>query len=276
VHSPGFDHHNKDHPKNKHDPVLEIVTGLPSSIEQYVDFTMISQAEGLKFGIEHYRRRQPHCGGTLIWQFNDVWPGFSWSVVDYAGVPKAGYHYARRAFAPVIASFCQGADGELQLWICNSSATPVSYDAEVTIARFSAAPELMAAVTAEIGAAQARLIWSVSRDEYSASADRYAWVHSPSGAFAPNRYFFAEIKEVEFGPGQVESEVIRTEADRAVVRLRATGFNYFVRIPTPSPQVRFSDNYLDVRGGELVEIAVRGLTDEISDDQLRARSGLTS
>ena len=96
VHSPGFDHHNKDHPKNKHDPVLEIVTGLPSSIEQYVDFTMISQAEGLKFGIEHYRRREPHCGGTLIWQFNDVWPGFSWSVIDYAGVPKAGYHYARR------------------------------------------------------------------------------------------------------------------------------------------------------------------------------------
>ena len=107
--APAFDHHNKDHPKNKHDPVLEIVTGLPSSIEQYVDFTMISQAEGLKFGIEHYRRRQPHCSGTLIWQFNDVWPGFSWSVVDYAGVPKAGYHYARRAFAPVIATFCQGA-----------------------------------------------------------------------------------------------------------------------------------------------------------------------
>jgi beta-mannosidase len=34
VHSAGFDHHNKDNPKNKHDPVLEIVTGLPSSIEQ--------------------------------------------------------------------------------------------------------------------------------------------------------------------------------------------------------------------------------------------------
>jgi beta-mannosidase len=63
VHSPSFDHHNKDHPKNKHDPVLEIVTGLPQTVEEYVDFTMISQAEGLKFGIEHYRRRQPHCSG---------------------------------------------------------------------------------------------------------------------------------------------------------------------------------------------------------------------
>ena len=274
VHSPGFDHHNKDNPKNKHDPVLEILTGLPSSIEQYVDFTMISQAEGLKFGIEHYRRRQPHCSGTLVWQFNDVWPGFSWSVVDYAGVPKAGYHYVRRAFAPVIASFCQGADGELQLWICNSSAAQISCEAEVILARFSAAPDLVAAVAADVGPAQAQLVWSVPRDEYSATADRYAWVRSPSGAFTPNRYFFVEIKDVEFGAGQVESEVVRTSADRAVVRLRATGFNYFVRIPTPSAQVRFSDNYLDLRDGELAEIAVRGLTDDIVDDQLRAVSGV--
>ena len=274
VHSPGFDHHNKDHPKNKHDPVLEIVTGLPNSIEQYVDFTMISQAEGLKFGIEHYRRREPHCSGTLIWQFNDVWPGFSWSVVDYAGVPKAGYHYARRAFAPVIASFCQGADGELELWICNSSAVPVGCDAEVTLGRFSAAPDLVAAVTAEVGPAQTRLVWSRPRGEYSPTADHYASVRSPSGTFAPNRFFFAEIKNVDFGPGRVESEVVRTSADRAVVRVRAAGFNYFVRIPTPSPQVRFSDNYLDLRDGELAEIVVRGLTDEIVDDQLPAISGL--
>jgi beta-mannosidase len=273
VHSAGFDHHNKDNPKNKHDPVLEIVTGLPSSIEQYVDFTMISQAEGLKFGIEHYRRRQPHCSGTLIWQFNDVWPGFSWSVVDYAGIPKAGYHYARRAFAPVIASFCQGGDGELELWICNSSAVPVFCDAEVTLGRFSAAPDHLAAVATEVGPGRAQLAWSIPASEYSATPDRYAWVRSPSGTFAPNRYFFAEIKDVQFGSGHVESEVVRTAADQAVMRVRAKGFNYFVRLPTPSPQVRFSDNYLDLRDGDVAEIAVRGLAGDLGEDQLRAVSG---
>ncbi len=200
VHSPGFDHHNKDHPKNKHDAVLEIVTGLPNSIEQYVDFTMISQAEGLKFGIEHYRRREPHCGGTLIWQFNDVWPGFSWSVVDYAGVPKAGYHYARRAFAPVIASFSQGADGELQLWISNSSAVPVSCDAEVTLSAFSAAPDLVAAVAAEVGPAQSRLVWSVPRDEYSATVDRYAWVQQPKWGVRTQSVLLRRDQECGFRP----------------------------------------------------------------------------
>ena len=130
-------------------------------------------------------------------------------------------------------------------------------------------------MTAEVGAAQTRLVWSVPRDAYSATPDRYAWVRSPSGAFAPNRYFFAEIKDVDFGPARVETEILRTSADRAVVRVQAIGFNYLVRIPTPAAEVRFSDNYLDLRDGDLAEIAVRGLAEHIGDDQLRPISGLT-
>ena len=76
------------------------------------DYSMLAQAEGLKFGIEHYRRRKPHCSGTLIWQLNDCWPVLSWSIVDYYGFGKAGYFYTRRAYAAVMASFQKGNDGE--------------------------------------------------------------------------------------------------------------------------------------------------------------------
>ena len=89
--------------------------------------------------------------------------------------------------------------------------------------------------------------------------DRFAWVRSPSGAFRPKRYFFGEIKDVDFGPGQLESDIVRTSADQALVRVGATGFNYFVRIPTPALQVWFSDNYLDLRDGDVAEIVARDL-----------------
>jgi beta-mannosidase len=128
-------------------------------------------------------------------------------------------------------------------------------------------------VATEVGPGRAQLAWSIPASEYSATPDRYAWVRSPSGTFAPNRYFFAEIKDVQFGSGHVESEVVRTAADQAVMRVRAKGFNYFVRLPTPSPQVRFSDNYLDLRDGDVAEIAVRGLAGDLGEDQLRAVSG---
>jgi beta-mannosidase len=160
------------------------------------------------------------------------------------------------------------------LWICNSSAAAVSCDAEVTVGSFSAVPDLVAGVATEVPPGQTTLAWSIPSGAYEATPDRYAWVRSRNDAFDPNRYFFAEIKDVEFGRGQVDSEVVRASANRAVVRVRATGFNYFVRIRTHAPQVRFSDNYLDLRDGDIAEITVRGLTDDVGDDQLRAVSGL--
>jgi beta-mannosidase len=60
----------KDNPKNKGDNLMATVTGLPTTLEEYINYSMLAQAEELKFGIEHYRRRKPHCSGTLIWQLN--------------------------------------------------------------------------------------------------------------------------------------------------------------------------------------------------------------
>ena len=91
--SPALLNRIKDRPKNKVDAMLLTVTGLPRTLEQYVDFTQITQAEGLKFAIEHFRRRKPHCSGSLIWQFNDCWPGVSWSLIDYYGFAKASSYY---------------------------------------------------------------------------------------------------------------------------------------------------------------------------------------
>jgi hypothetical protein len=83
-HSVSMDHHNKDNPKNKGDRLMESVTGLPDNLGDYIDFSMIAQAEGLKFGVEHFRRRKPHCSGTLFWQLNDCWPVLSYGA-DYYG-----------------------------------------------------------------------------------------------------------------------------------------------------------------------------------------------
>ena len=64
------------------------------------------------------------------------------------------------------ASFCLGKDGELQLWFCNSSAAPVFCDAEVTIGRFSAAPDLVAGVATEVPPGQSTLAWSIPSGGY--------------------------------------------------------------------------------------------------------------
>lgn len=258
VHSASFDHHNKDNPKNKGDALLEIITGLPRNIEQYVDFTMVSQAEGLKYGIEHYRRRQPHNNGTLIWQFNDVWPGFSWSVVDYEGVPKAGYYYAKRAFAPVLASFRDSDDGGLELWISNSGRTPVEAEAVVLVGGFDGTTVRRDALNVQLGPGESRAVWTLPAAGFPRDGGTYAWVESPNAAFPSNRHFFAEIKDLTFGKSELDVSV-RENGDGAVVDIESRGYSYFVHVPSPVPGLRFTDNYLDLRDGDQARIEVSGL-----------------
>ena len=42
--------------------------------------------------------------GSIYWQFNDCWPGASWSSVDYYGRYKALHYAAKKFYAPVLMS----------------------------------------------------------------------------------------------------------------------------------------------------------------------------
>ena len=53
------------------------------------------QAYALETAIKHLRLNKPTNMGSLYWQLNDVWPGSSWSTVDYYGNYKAGHYTVR-------------------------------------------------------------------------------------------------------------------------------------------------------------------------------------
>lgn len=41
---------------------------------------------------------------ALYWQLNDIWPGISWSTIDYEKKWKLAHYYAREFFKPVLVS----------------------------------------------------------------------------------------------------------------------------------------------------------------------------
>jgi hypothetical protein len=86
--------------------------GPSSSIEEYVMKSQFSQAIAESFNMEFCRENQFKNSGLLIWQFNDIWPAISWSLVDWYGTPKPGYYFVKRASRPLHIS----ADYEKYLW----------------------------------------------------------------------------------------------------------------------------------------------------------------
>lgn len=77
--------------------------GEPKDFAHFVYLSQVMQAEGITLAIKHHRASMPRTMGSLYWQLNDVWPGASWSSIDYFGNWKALNYQARKAFAPMIA-----------------------------------------------------------------------------------------------------------------------------------------------------------------------------
>ncbi len=77
---------------------------MPKDFESLVYLSMVQQAEGIRPGVEHWRRNMHRVSGTLYWQLNDCWPAASWSSIDYYGRWKALHYAAKRFYAPILLS----------------------------------------------------------------------------------------------------------------------------------------------------------------------------
>lgn len=246
--SPGFLNRLKDRPVDKVNAMLVTVTGLPATLEEYVDFTQLTQAEGLQFGIEHFRRRKPHCSGSLIWQFNDCWPGISWSLVDYHGFAKAAYYAVRRAYAPLAASFKAGAAG-IELWLVNDTPAPASGVALLALDTFGMPPQPFVSVPYSVAPNGVACIWRAGEVH---GPSQVLSVRAASGQFPANRHFFAALKDLaRAAPRAPQIAFVQEAPTRTTITLAAHDYLYFVHVLCDDEDVAFDDNYLDLRAGEV-------------------------
>lgn len=77
---------------------------MPTDFETTLYASQLLQGEGIKYGVEHFRRIRGICMGAIYWQLNDCWPVASWASIDYFGRWKALHYYAKRFFAPIMIS----------------------------------------------------------------------------------------------------------------------------------------------------------------------------
>jgi beta-mannosidase len=89
------------------DKIMQIVKKYfrdPKDFESTLWLSQITQGYGIKYGAEGWRREMPKSTGCVYWQFNDTWPGSSWSSLDYFGRWKALHYMAKNFYAPLLVS----------------------------------------------------------------------------------------------------------------------------------------------------------------------------
>jgi beta-mannosidase len=92
----------------------------PKDFETTLWLSQILQGYGIKMGAEYWRQTMPKSMGCIFWQYNDIWPGMSWSSVDYFGRWKALHYMARKFYSPILVSGLENAkEGTIGIFVTN-------------------------------------------------------------------------------------------------------------------------------------------------------------
>ena len=104
----------------------------------------------MKFEVEFFRRLRSDCPsseqsgctmGLMYWQTNDIWPGASWSGIDYDGRYKMLQYYARNFYEKQVVSGIRykPKEGEdrLQIYGVNDEVHHEIHNAELVIEAYS-------------------------------------------------------------------------------------------------------------------------------------------
>jgi beta-mannosidase len=230
----------------------------PARFADWIYLSHILQAEGIRYGVEHWRRHRDRVGGTLYWQLNDCWPVASWSSIDYHGRWKALHYAARRFYAPVLLSV-EDRPPVMDLHVTNDTAGPWSGTVRWSLETLDGAVGDSAEIAVEAAPLADVLIASLDFAERFKPGDerrhvlvtellrdgetRTLSVHP----FVPDKH----LDPID----PLLSANVSIRNGQLAVRITSTGLARFVELSLEgAPDTVFSDNHFDLPAGRTHEV----------------------
>jgi beta-mannosidase len=230
---------------------------MPKDFPQLVYLSMVLQAEGIRYGVEHWRRHKDRVGGILYWQLNDCWPVASWASLDSFGRWKALHYKARRFYAPLLLSIEDIEEkAQMNVWLTSDLTGPVTGVVDWQLVTLNGQVLDSGSVQPALGPHESKMLFSKSFDltpEQKRKVFFMATLKQDGKDVSRSIATFTANKHLELVDPQLQVTV-HQEGDLAVFDLSSRSLARFVELALEGVDVVFSDNYFDVPAG--VSVAV--------------------
>ncbi|OGO66679.1 MAG: beta-mannosidase [Chloroflexi bacterium RBG_19FT_COMBO_50_10] len=248
---------------------------LPKDFKSLVYLSMALQAEGIRYGVEHWRRHPDRVAGILYWQLNDCWPVASWSSLDYFGRWKALHYAARRFYAPVLLSI-EDKPPEQAIYITNDTLEPfegrVSWWLEMMDGEVLTCGEIPVEILPQRAMQACSLDFSERiTDDNLRSLVFIAELAQGNQLVSRQTSGFAPIKHLALTDPAVKVD-LSIEKGQLLIDLTSRSLALLVELSLIDIDVIFSDNYFNLTAGRTARVScplLAGWTIEQAQEALR-------
>jgi len=266
--APVIEAHQKFLAGKGNDRLMKYVDYEFGETKDFADFVYLSQAvqaEGIALAALHHRASRPFTMGSLYWQLNDVWPGASWSSVDWFGRWKALHYHARRFYAPVAVAALRSPEGKTTVSLLNDRTRAVRGELRLRVMsldgkllREERKPVELAPLSAAkaAGYLDADLLGGADPRSTVAVFDLQLEGEPASRGVV----YFRAAKEMAWPDPGLRAQ-LRPDGDGFALELHAEKFARAVWIDAGDLDAEFSDNALTLLPGESLSLHVSSKAD---------------
>jgi beta-mannosidase len=234
----------------------------PKDFESTLWLSQITQGYGIKVGAEGWRREMPKSMGCVYWQYNDTWPGSSWSSVDYFGRWKALQYMAKQFYAPLLVSGVEDvAAGKVDVHVTSDRMDDCQGTLQWTVSDVSGKQLKEGSMDLDIPARKSRLVQSLDlQAELKAHGANniILWLGLEVGAarVSDNMISFAYPREMDLVDPRLSASVSEKQGDFTVT-LRAEHPALWTWLELDGVDTRCSQNFVHVTQERGATITVR-------------------
>ena len=254
----------------------------PKNFDSLLYTSQLIQAEGIRYGVEHWRRNRGRCMGAMYWQLNDCWPVASWSSIDYFGRWKALQYAAKKFFSPVLISACEEGT-KISLHISNETMKEISGEL-VWILRETKSNIIESFhkivqinTLTSIKCADLNFSNLIDTNEKKRSCYLEFMFVVNGKTVSTGTVLFVKSKHFKFYNPRLNINTLDND-NNFVLEITSIAYAKFVELDLMEFDTIFSDNYFDLSSGttKIIEIKKEDLPDGFSIKQLNRQLKIRS